>query len=133
MLAVAELITFPHAGTLVVAALNARLTGGLTAYKKVPASTSNPVPSEFIVITVAGGISETFVTNDVQIIVDGYTATDARAYAICDLALAIIRAEDGAIRGARGFGYPQNLPDPATSQIRYTSTGDVRVWGAGSP
>jgi hypothetical protein len=125
-----EQIRFPHAGTLAIALLNANLPSGLTAYKRVPASAGNPTPSEFIVVTVAGGIAETLITNAAQLVVDGYAATDARAYEICDVALSILRSADGLIRGARGFSYPQNLPDPATNQIRYTSTGDVRVWGA---
>jgi len=123
-----EPITFPHAGTFAVDLLNAELPNGLTAYKKVPSHATEPNGSEFVVVTVAGGFSETFITNAAQLIVDGYASKDARAYEICDIALSIIRASDGLIRGARGFSYPQFLPDPTTSQIRYTSTGDVRIW-----
>lgn len=126
----AELIQFPHAGSLTINLLNDHLPDGLTAYNRVPASATNPVPSEFVVVRVVGGVSETFITNAVQITVDGYAAKDARAYEICDLALSIIRASDDLIRGARGFSYPQALPDPNTNQTRYTSTGEVRIWSS---
>lgn len=128
-----EQIRFPHGGTLAVDLVNASLPDGVRAYKRVPPSATVPKPSEFIVISVAGGVAETFVTSTVQLVVDGYANSDARAYELCDLALSIIRASDGELRGARGFSYPQSLPDPTTSQVRYTSTGDVRVRGAASP
>lgn len=133
MLAVAELISFPNAQALVVDALNAALPEGVGAYPAVPKDNAVPIGSEFVVVRPLGGVQETFVSAAALMSVEGYAASRARAYEICDHALAIIRAQDGDIRGASGFTYPQELPDPTTRQIRYTSTGEVRVRGAAIP
>ena len=129
----ADKVRFPHAAKVILDLLNAELPSGVKAYPKIPAATTNPKPGKFIVVRVVGGTTETLVTSAPQITIEGYAAADGDAYDLCDLAVAIIRSQDGVIRGARGFGYPQNLPDPTTSQVRYTSTGEVRVWGAVTP
>lgn len=130
----AEKVRFPHAAKAVIDVLNAELPADVRAYPKVPAATKNPKPAgKFVVIRTVGGVVETLVTSAAQITVDGYASADDDAYDVCDLALSIIRSQDDVVRGARGFGYPQNLPDPTTSQVRYTSTGEVRVWGAATP
>lgn len=126
----AEIITFPDVEALVVSALNTGLTTygepGINASTRVP----NPRPAEFVKVISGGGIDETMVSDAVLVTVEGWAGTEARARQLCGLAVAILKSQDGQIRGARGFGYPQNLPDPVTDQVRYTSTGDVRVWGA---
>jgi hypothetical protein len=130
---VAEIITFPDVETLVVSVLNTTFpTRGETSLKastRVP----NPRPAEFVKVLGGGGLDETKVSEAALITIEGWAATEARAFEICELARAILRSQDGDIRGVRGFSYPQNLPDPATKQVRYTSTGDVRVWGTTTP
>lgn len=125
----AEIVTFPDAEALVVAALNAEFPGrgetDLKAHTRVPKER----PDEFVRIIGGGGPDETKVSEAAQITIEGWAQTESRAYEICDLARAIVRSQDSEIRGARGFSYPQNLPDPVSDQVRYTSTGDVRVWG----
>lgn len=133
MLAVAELISFPNAQALLVDVLNAALPVGVKAYPKTPKDNAVPIGDEFVVVRSLGGVRETLVTSAPLISVEGYANKSTRAYELCDLALAIIRAQDGDIRGASGFTYPQELPDPTTRQIRYTSTGEVRVRGAAIP
>lgn len=130
MPAVAEVIAFPFAVGLVVDALNAQLPDGLVAYPAVPTSNAAPGSGEFVVVRSLGGVQETLVSAAPLISVEGYASKRARAYEVCDLAVAIIRSQDGTVRGARGFSYPQELPDPATRQVRFTSTGEVRVRGA---
>lgn len=128
-----EKILFPHAARLAIDAINAELPPGVRAYPKVPKDNAAPGVLKFVVVQAVGGANETFVTATPQLIIEAYAPKDADAYELCDLALAIVRSQDGSIRGARGFGYPQNLPDPTTSQVRYTSTGEVRVWGTVTP
>lgn len=129
----AEIITFPDVEALVVAALNAGFTArgeaGLKAHTRVP----NPRPAEFVKVLGGGGLDETMVSEAAQITLEGWAATEPRAREICELARAIVRSQDSDIRGARGFSFPQNLPDPTSDQARYTSTGDVRVWGTTTP
>lgn len=126
---VIQLITFPDVEALVVEVLNAGFTAigetTIKAHTRVPSTR----PAEFVKVIVGGGVDETMVSESALITVEGWAATEGRARRLCDLARAIIRSQDGDLRGARGFSYPQNLPDPVTDQVRYTSTGDVRVWG----
>lgn len=131
-----ERITFPDVFAVlkeIVDTEMAALGEEARVYPGVPADNQVPNPSTFVVIRPIGGLSETFITATPLITVEGYAKKRAEAYRLCDLTLSIIRAQDGAIRGARGFSYPQNLPDPTTSQARFTSTGEVRVWGAVHP
>lgn len=125
-----DLITFPDVEALVIATLDAGFVAldqaSIKAHTRVP----NPRPAEFVKVICGGGLDETMVSEAAQITVEGWARTEARAFELCDLARAILRSQDGTIRGARGFAYPQNLPDPVTDQVRYTSTGDVRVWGS---
>lgn len=133
---VAELLRFPDVEAALVTALNAGLLTHeptVKASTKPPKGSKSPRGDEYITVISLGGASETFVTSTPLVTVEAYAKSEPRAYELCDLALAIIRSQDGTIRGARGFAYPQNLPDPTTSQVRYTSTGEVRVWGAVSP
>lgn len=133
MPAVAEQIVFPNAQELVIGALNAALPEGAKAHPAVPIANKVPIGGEFVVVRILGGVTETFVSAAPLISVEGYAQKRARAYELVDLALSIIRSQDGAIRGARGFTYPQELPDPNTRQVRYTSTGEVRVRGVALP
>lgn len=132
----AERITFADVFTVLKEIVDTELEAldeTARVFPGVPPDNTVPKPTSFIVIRPIGGLSETFVTATPLITVEGYANKRAEAYRLCDLALSIIRAQDGAIRGARGFSYPQNLPDPTTSQARFTSTGEVRVWGAVHP
>jgi hypothetical protein len=127
----AQLVIFPDVEALLVEILNDGfddLDEQIKASTRVP----NPRPAEFVKVLVSGGIDETMVTDSVLVTIEGWAKTEPRARQICELARAILRSQDGEIRGVRGFGYPQNLPDPVSDQVRYTSTGDVRVWGAAS-
>lgn len=133
MPAVAEIITFPDVESLIVDILNAEFTArgetSLRAHTRVPSTR----PSEFVKVISGGGLDETKVSEAALVTIEGWAKTEGRAFTICELARAILRSQDGDIRGVRGFSYPQNLPDPVSNQVRYTSTGDVRVWGTTTP
>lgn len=131
-----SLVTFPDAAAAVreiVAAAFAERGETVEVFTRVPASNVVPGLSTFVVVRGVGGNQETPVSAAPLITVEGYAPKRAEAYRLCDLALGVIRAQDGTIRGARGFTFPQELPDPTTSQVRFTSTGEVRVWGAVIP
>lgn len=125
----AEVITFPNARELVRERLNAQLPSGVTAHRRIPAGTTNPKPTKFVVVRANGGQIETFVSAAALISIEGYAADPDAAFHLCNLAVGIVRSLEDVI-SARGFGYPQELPDPTTSQVRFTSTGEVRVRGA---
>lgn len=125
--------TYPDVEALIVSALNAGFTAHSEPTIKASTKVPNPRPAEFVRVLSSGGLDETMVTDSVLVTIEGWAATETRALRLCDMARAILRSQDGAIRGARGFSYPQNLPDPVADQVRYTSTGDVRVWGTTTP
>jgi hypothetical protein len=128
----AQIIVFPDVEALVVEILQAEFTDrGVDV--KVSTRVPTKRPAEFVKIIGGGGLDETMVSEAAQITIEGWAYTEGRAFELCELARAILRSQDGQIRGVRGFAYPQNLPDPVSDQVRYTSTGDVRVWGAASP
>lgn len=129
----AEIVVFPDVEALVVSVLNTAFPTRGEATLKASTRVPNPRPAEFVKVLAGGGLDETKVSEAALITIEGWAKTEARAFAICELARAILRSQDGDIRGVRGFSYPQNLPDPVSDQVRYTSTGDVRVWGTTTP
>ena len=125
----AEVITFPNAREIVRSALDAALPDGVQAHRKIPAGTANPKPSKFVVVRANGGQRETLVSAAALISIEAYAAHPDDAFELCNLAFGLVQSLEEVI-SARGFAYPQELPDPTTSQIRFTSTGEVRVRGA---
>lgn len=122
-----ELILFPDAEALGIAAIEDALTD-LSDIVPVGTRVPNPRPDEFIRILSTGGLPETIRAEIATLTVEGWAATGTRARDLCDIARAALRAWSG--NHLPAFSHPQNLPDPTTDQVRYTSTGDVRVWGA---
>lgn len=126
VLVVAELILFPDVEQVAIDVIDAALSD---LGDVVPVGTAVPEDEdEFIRVLGIGGLPETMVSEVATVTVEGWAKTETRARDLCDIARAALRAYAGNQRPA--FSHPQNLPDPTTDRVRYTSTGDVRVWGA---
>lgn len=122
------LVVFPDVEALVVTALNAAFATRMSGVRwstKVP----NPRPDEFGRVLRTGGPAETLVTENAQITLEGWALTEARASAILNLGRAIAFEFNGTLFGVTEIGGPINLPDPDSSQYRYTATLGVRARG----
>jgi hypothetical protein len=123
-----QLLIFPDVEALAVQALNADFVTRMPGVKwstKVP----NPRPDKFGRLMRSGGPRETLITENASLIVEGWAAQEADAIAILNLARAILFEQDGTLFGVTETGGPTNLPDPTTSQVRYTALLGVRVRG----
>lgn len=123
-----ERILFPDPVELALAALNPELAAyepGVVAYGRVPSAR----PHQFVRVIDGGGGQETFITENATLIVEGWAQTETRASQIVRVARAILLAQHGALFGVTTIARPTNLPDPTTSQERYTSTIGARVRG----
>lgn len=123
-----QLAILPDVEALAVAVLNAEFQTRMPGVKwgtKVP--TQRPV--KFGRVMLSGGAEETMVTDQVQIIVEGWANLETDAFAITSLARSILCAVEGTLFGGFGIALPANLPDPTTSQTRYTALVGVRVRG----
>lgn len=129
MPAAGELIVFADVEGLVIQILNDALA---TPFPEVKASTKVPTsrPDEFIRVSRAGGPKETLISENATIIVEAWAQTETRAIAILNYARAVLNAQDDVIFGVTEISGLNNLPDPTTSQTRYTQTFGVRSRGA---
>ena len=128
MLVVAELIGFPDVETLILSVINPELATrlpGVQGYTKVPLTR----PNEFVRVIRFGGPSETIISENALIIIEAWAQSETRAVTILNMVRAILHAQDGSIFGVTEISGPNNLPDPLTSQIRYTQNLGVRVRG----
>lgn len=114
---------------LTIAALNAGMSGfgeTTTAHTRIPADR----PAEFFHCFRTGGPAETPVTEAALITLEAWAATEARAVHLLNRGRAILRAQAGVLFGVTEYGGPTNLPDPTTSQVRYTASFVVRARAA---
>lgn len=121
-------VIFPDVEDLTRLALNAAFATrmpGVLWHTKVPGTR----PAEFGRVMRTGGPAETLVTENAQITLEGWAGTEARALEILNLARGIVFEFDGQLFGVTEFGGPVNLPDPSSSQCRYTATLGVRARG----
>lgn len=124
-----ELIIFPDVEQLCIDALDAGFEA-LGDPARWSTSVPDPRPAEFGRILRTGGPQETLISENATIVVEGWAATESRALAIANFGRAVLLAQDGTLFGATVPGGLGNLPDPTTSQIRYTLTMGVRVRGS---
>lgn len=86
-------------------------------------------PTEFIRVMRTGGAKETVRSEAAQITVEAWAGTEARASDLLSTARAILNAADAQLFGVREFSGPANLPDPTSSQIRFTMSFQIRARG----
>jgi hypothetical protein len=87
----------------------------------------SPRPAEFVRLFRTGGPAETRVTEAALITVEAWADLESRAVTLLNLARAVLRDLDGQLFGVSEYGGPANLPDPTTSQVRYTASFVVRA------
>ena len=127
----AQLVVMPDVEGLAVATLNASFEvrmPGVTWGTKIPRER----PAKFGRLMLSGGTEETMITDQVQLIVEGWAegaTAESDAIAITNLGIAVLKALDDVLFGGFTIGAPSNLPDPSTSQTRYTALVGVRVRG----
>lgn len=120
------LILFPDIEALVIAVVNADFA---TSFTGVTASTKNQGADEYLKVTRTGGPRETLISERAQLLLEAYSPSEVRAIAILGRARALLFAQAGTIFGVNEISGPANLPDPLTSQIRYTQLLGVRTRG----
>lgn len=122
-----ELVIFPDVEALAVQVINADSRRGSTKWAtRVP----NPRPDEFGRLMRFGGPRGTFVSENAELILEGWAQSEARALQILNFGRAILAAQDGPLFGYNELSGPSNLPDPTTDQIRYTMNVTVRARGS---
>lgn len=130
-----ERILFPDAAAAVISALNAQLSAlgftGVPVRSRVP----NPRPARFLLVFRTGGPSVNIVTDAAQLTIEAWATSDVEAHDLAQVARAIVTGIEGTVTGGvtvygvdqlSGPGY---LPDPVSTQSRYTFTVTVNVRG----
>lgn len=120
------MILLPDVEALTIQTLNA---GFSTAMPGVRWSTRipDPRPAQFGRLFRIGGVRETLISEQAALSLEGWGESEVTAFAILRLARGILHDQDGALFGVVEGGGPANLPDPLSSQSRYTMTVTVRV------
>lgn len=131
-----EVIVFPDVEAIVISYLNAEFVSRsetARASTKVP----NPRPTKFVRVLRTGGPSEHLVIDRAQLTLEAWADKATAAIALMQLVRGIMRSidqvtYDGAtyqFYAPQEFSGPANLPDPDSSQERYTETFSVGVRG----
>lgn len=121
-----ELIVFPNVEALIVQVLTDELA---TRLPGVGVGTKLK-PGDFVRVTRTGGPKETLISEQAIVLLEAYAESGLRAFEILSIARAVLNAQDGQIFGVIEISGPANLPDPTTSQTRFTQTFGARVRGS---
>ena len=128
-------VLFPDVEQLLCMLLPSRLAAHGLSYP-VGTRVPNPRPAAFWRIEVGGGNRRDLVVDNPTVTVESWAGTETQASLMARTVRAVLESlagvvSDGAVvyRG-RDFSAPANLPDPTSSQVRYTSTGSILLRGA---
>jgi hypothetical protein len=129
-----DVVLFPDAEQVLCQWLAAALAAkGVT----VPVVTSVPSkrPAMFVRLMRTGGARHSVVTDAALITVESFAARESAASSLAQMCRAVLNAAPGNVAAVtvykvREIGGPQNLPDPVTTQYRYTQTFEVHLRGA---
>lgn len=111
------------------------LSGHLTTDLSVPAGTKPASVAPFLRVLRTGGPPTTRVSDSPQVTVEAYHSRESGALNLLERArLSLMELPGSALDGFRIksvdlIGGPVNLPDPSTSNYRYTFTAVVQVRG----
>lgn len=98
---------------------------GIPVVSKIPITR----PDVFVRVMRVGGPAETMVSERAMVTVEAWALTEADAVNLLNVCRAWLNRSDGVMFGVKELGGPINLPDPVTSQIRYTMTFMIRLRG----
>jgi hypothetical protein len=124
-----EVITFPDTASLVITHLNANLTPSV--HGRIP----NPRPATFVTVIRTGGPKRNIVTDQAQITVESWAASDVAAMALAQQARGLLNALSGqSISGVPVYRVdelsgPADLPDPLSDQSRCSQSFTVALRG----
>lgn len=121
----AEGVQFPDAELAVCNLLRNPLLGGLPVVADIPATR----PPEFVRVIRTGGPRETLRSEAPILAIEAWAQKKARAVEIANQARAVLGAADGQVFGVTELAGPGYLPDPQSTQIRYTFTVQARIRG----
>ncbi|MGN6589503.1 MAG: hypothetical protein ACTHKE_04350 [Sphingomicrobium sp.] len=121
----AEGIQFPD-GELAVCNLLRNTLLNVPVVADIPATR----PPEFVRVIRTGGVRETFRSEAGIFAIEAWAQKKARAVELANKARAILNAADGAVFGVRELAGPAYLPDPESTQIRYTMSVQARTRGS---
>jgi hypothetical protein len=99
----------------------------------IGARVPNPRPAAFVVVLRTGGVQETPVTEGAQITVEAWSNRSENAHDLAQLCRAHLHAMQGeVVDGVQvyrvdEFSGPGDLPDPVSTQARYTFTVSITV------
>lgn len=122
---------FPDTTALVIAHLNDVLTPPVT--RTIP----DPRPATFVTVIRTGGTvsAASPLIDEVQLTFESWAATHPAAHDLAQLVRANVMAMAGqvidgvSVYRVEEFAGPQDLPDPQSTQARWTSTAVVHVRG----
>lgn len=125
----AEVIVFPDPEGALVSFITGRFVSGEFAGVKASTKVPTPRPTEFVRVLLIGGYDPTLVTQVCRFAVECWAGGEVRASRLARVVAAELKAavRDGVV-GSATVGHmstisgPQNLPDPSSSQVRYTAT-----------
>jgi hypothetical protein len=127
------LIMFPDAELVMCDWLRSAL---LARGYNVPVATAVPAtrPPSFVRLMRTGGARHTLVSDAAQITVECFAVKESAAANLAAICRALIHSTPGQVPAVMVYrveelGGPQNLPDPSTTQYRYTQTFEVHLRG----
>jgi hypothetical protein len=121
---VAEGVLFPDVEMALCNLLRNPLLG-VPVVADIPATR----PAEFVRVIRTGGPRETLRSEAAIVAVEAWAQKKARAVELANKARAVLNAADGSVFGVRELSGPAYLPDPSSTQIRYTMTFQARTRG----
>lgn len=125
----AELIIFPDVEALVVQVINAAMAD-LGRSTRASTRAPSPRPADWVRVERFGGPRESIISENAQIIIEFWSGNETDAAYGLALARAVLNSQDSQLFGVTEISGPSELPDPDTSQIRYTQNFGVRVRGS---
>lgn len=124
-----ELVLFGDVESAVVKALNAEFATRMPGVKWSTRKPSTVPAAGFGRVLRTGGPRESLVSENASITLEGWHPDETTALGILNLGRAILNAQDGPLFGVTEYGGPINLPEPGTSQVRFTAMFGVRARG----
>jgi hypothetical protein len=98
---------------------------GIPVVTRIP----NPRPDLFVRVIRTGGPQETLISERAMLTVEAWGASERDAINLLNVCRAWLNRSDGLMFGVQELAGPVNLPDPISSQTRYTMTFQIRVRG----
>jgi hypothetical protein len=130
---VPDLLVFPDAEAVVIDYLDDQLDGDVPVSLTIPTTR----PDEFVTVQRSGGPRLNMVADRPVLLVECWAQGATRAKAIAEEARALITAMRGQVIGGVTIYHvndaagPSYLPDPSSTQPRYTFTVEVAMRGTG--